>query len=275
MGPRPTSNLAERLTDSLRPLLAAMPTASNPRGVAAVGEEIEERLRRLGFGVRRCSVPGAPDVLVATREGAGRAHVGFAGHYDVEEAGDGWSTLPFDVVPRGDRLHGRGLGDNLGPLCLRLLVLEAMAEPTPTLTFLLQGEEETGSSAAHEVYPRIELPPIDLWIEETGYFELDGTQRMLVRRSSERTRSWIDVAVQAARDRGRAVQIHDRYLRKAFGEHRCPFLTHVAGASPYLAIGPNDPASRIHQPDESLPIANLELSAHQMEVVLRAAAEER
>lgn len=274
MGLRPTSNLAERLTDSLRPLLASRPTASNPAGVASVGEQIEERLRSLGFGVRRCSVPGAPDVLVATREGAGRAHIGLAGHYDVEEAGEGWSTPPFEVIRRGDRLHGRGLGDNLGPLCLRLLVLEAMAEPTPTLTFLLQGEEETGSAAAHEIYPRLGLPPIDLWIEETGYFELDGTQRMLVRRSTETTRPWIDAAVRVSRDEGRPVQIHDRYLRKAFGEHRCPFLTHIAGASPYLAIGPNDPASRIHLADESLPLANLEISAHQMVAVLRAAAEE-
>ncbi|MEZ4294339.1 MAG: M20/M25/M40 family metallo-hydrolase [Polyangiaceae bacterium] len=173
---------------------------------------------------------------------------------------------------RGDRLYGRGIADNLGPLCLRLLALEQSADPAPALTFVLQGEEETGSATAHRLYPSLSLPQVDLWLEETGYFELDGTQRMLARRETELAASWIDAVIRAANAHGRAVVRHARHLNKAFGEHRCPFLTHLAGAAPYLAIGPNDPRSKIHGPDESLPVANLGVSVDQFRALLSAAA---
>lgn len=263
--------IAGLLGEALQPLLSFHPVASNLGGLRTVAESVADHLVSLGFSVRRAGIPGKPDILVAERAGAGPLRIGLSGHYDIEEAGDGWATDPFVVTEREGRLFARGIADNLGPLLLRLLALAAV-DPAPSLLFVLQGEEEVGSPAAHALYPKLDVPRVDLWLEETGYYELDGTQRLLARRADRcppQVREALDLS---ARHHGRAVITHDRYLNKAFGEQRCPFLTHLVGDAPYLAIGPNDPQSVIHQPNESLPISNLAASLHQFQATLAAAA---
>ena len=71
---------------------------------------------------------------------------------------------------------------------------------------------------------------------------------------------------------GRGVERHQRYLNKAFGQHRCPFLTHLAAGRPYLAMGPNDPLSRIHESDESLPLDTLGVHMRPFNALLTQAA---
>ena len=264
--------LASALAAELAPVLANPPVAGSQEGLKAAREIIEDRLRALGFNIMHHVAAGGPPIVVATRSGTGPHWIGLSGHYDVELGGTGWASDPFVPVCREDRLYGRGTADNLGPLLLRLMAL-AVASRVPSLVWVLQGEEEIGSPAAHAIYPELRLPPVSLWLEETGYFELDGRQRVLLRRPSPVTRSWVDAALGLAIGAQRGIDLHDRYLNKAFGTHRCPFLTHLVGDATYLAIGPNDPRSRIHGADESLPLHNLALSADQFVAVLRAAAE--
>jgi acetylornithine deacetylase/succinyl-diaminopimelate desuccinylase-like protein len=192
--------------------------------------------------------------------------VGCAGHYDVEPAEDGWTVDPYAVTERDGRLYARGIGDNLGPLLLRLEAIASL-DKGPSIVMVLQGEEEIGSPAAHRLYPDLDLPPVSLWMEETGYFERNGDARILARRLDDMVRPAIEEVEELTRSRGREVEYHDRYLNKAFGQHRCPFLVHLAGDVPYLALGPNDPDSNIHAPDESLAIRNLGL-AHDQQVAL-------
>lgn len=264
--------LASALGAELAPLLADPPVAGNAAGLRSAREAIEARLSALGFIVEHHSAVEGPPIVVATRRGAGPHWIGLSGHYDVEQGGPGWSTDPFVPACRDGRLYGRGTADNLGPLLLRLAALDGVAAShTPSLVWVLQGEEEIGSPAAHVIFPELRLPPVTLWLEETGYFELDGRQRLLVRRPSPLTKAWVAAAVDLATAAGRGVDMHDRYLNKAFGAHRCPFLTHLAGDATYLAIGPNDPHSRIHEADESLPLHNLALSTGQLLAVFRAA----
>lgn len=264
--------LASALAAELAPLLANAPVASNPGGLQAAREAIEDRMRAIGFSIAHHVEEGRPPILVAMRRGSGPHWIGLSGHYDVELDGTGWTTDPFVPTGREGRLYGRGTADNLGPLLLRLTAI-ADAARLPSLVWVLQGEEEIGSPAAHAIYPELQLPPVSLWLEETGYFELDGRQRVLLRRPSPLTRSWVAAALELAIEARRGVELHDRYLNKAFGAHRCPFLTHLVGDATYLAIGPNDPRSRIHEGDESVPFHNLALSVDQLLAVLRAAAE--
>lgn len=264
--------LASALTGVLAPVLANPPVAGSQEGLQAAREVIEDRLRALGFTIAHHVIAGSPPIVVATRSGTGPHWIGLSGHYDVELGGAGWTSDPFVPAYRQGRLYGRGTADNLGPLLLRLMAL-AGASQVPSLVWVLQGEEEIGSPAAHAIYPELRLPSVSLWLEETGYFELDGRQRVLLRRPSPTTRSWVDAALSLASGAQRGFDLHDRYLNKAFGAHRCPFLTHLVGDATYLAIGPNDPRSRIHDVDESLPLHNLALSADQFIAVLRAAAE--
>jgi acetylornithine deacetylase/succinyl-diaminopimelate desuccinylase-like protein len=273
----------DRVVDAWRDLVsswvAARPVAGHLEGLASVREDIVARLDRLGFSTRLHPNGDAAPVVVATRAPEiGASWVGLSAHYDVEAAGDGWARDPFAVSFAGGRAFGRGVADNLGPLALRLLALEdflgrgGAREGVPGLVWVIQGEEEIGSPWAHALFPRLDLPRIQLWIEETGYFEADGAQRVLARRISPRLSPTIERVRALAGADGRAIHVLDRHLNKAFGESRCPCLTHLVRDAPYLAIGPNDTRSRIHAPDESLPLDTLALSAAQLVGVLQEVA---
>lgn len=264
-------DLARQLIAALEPLLAQPPVAGSKVGLARTREAIADRLERLGFELAHHVDDGHPPVVVALRPGNTTRWVGLSAHYDVEVEGPGWTTSAFAPTRLDDRIFARGVADNLGPLMLRLLALETAVGPLPSMAWVLQGEEEIGSPGAHRIFPGLAVPPVMLWIEETGYYELDGRQRVLLRRPSPATRPCVDAVRASAAANARTIELHDRYLNKAFGTHNCPFLTHLVGDAPYLAIGPNDPRSQIHRADESLPIANLAASADQFLAVLEAA----
>lgn len=267
--------VAMHVVDALESLLSAWvaerATASHPVGLANSCARTERLLLNLGFRVDRHAKAGSAPVLVASRSGQGGC-IGLSAHYDVEEEGPGWSTPAFTLTQAHDRWFGRGVADNLGPLALRLCTLAERTGPSPSLLWVIQGEEEIGSQWAHELYPQLDLPHVDLWLEETGYFESNGRQRMLVRGNCAVVAPWIDQVVGTAAAYGRIVDRHDRFLNKAFGEARCPFLSHLVGTTAYLAIGPNDPQSRIHSPDESLSNEHLAVSIAQFDALLSAAA---
>lgn len=268
--------LAAAWLDRVSTWIAHQPTVDHPAGLAAVRDAIVVHLERLGFSMRvHASVDAAP-VLVASRvPDAGTAWVGLFAHYDVERAGPGWSTDPFTVRVAKGRAFARGIGDNLGPLALRLLALNnaiAQQRVLPGIVWVIQGEEEIASPWAHALFPRLSLPDVALWIEETGYFEEDGTQRVLARRMPEQLAPILARVESLAHAEGRGVRVLDRYLHKAFGESRCPCLAHLVRDAPYLAVGPNDTRARIHTPDESLPLTTLDLAAAQFVAVLEEAA---
>lgn len=265
--------LADFLTIELGRLLENPPVSEHREGLEHTRRFFGQRLQKLGFEIDHVYAAVGEPVLVATRR-RGRHWVGFSGHYDIEHAGDGWTFPPFVVTKHRGRLYARGIADNLGPLLLRLAAFEQV-DGGPSIVVVLQGEEEVGSPAAHEVYPALgsTLPSVVLWFEETGYFEFSGVQRVLSRRPSALSQGVLDVICQVASRYGRTVEIHDRYLNKAFGNHRCPFLTHLVGDSPYIAIGPNDPYSRIHQSDESLAIDHLSIAVEQIVMLLNTLGE--
>ncbi len=82
--------------------------------------------------------PGAPTVLVY-------------GHYDVQPTGElrEWITPPFELSAAGDRLRGRGITDDKGPVYIALEVLRQFIAQEGRLPlnvrFLFEGEEEIGS----------------------------------------------------------------------------------------------------------------------------------
>ncbi|HUL80295.1 MAG TPA: M20/M25/M40 family metallo-hydrolase, partial [Vicinamibacteria bacterium] len=83
--------------------------------------------------------PGAPTVLVY-------------GHHDVVPPGpaEKWSSPPFLPVERKGRLYGRGTADDkggfLGWVAAASASLQATGRVPVNLRFLIEGEEEVGSS---------------------------------------------------------------------------------------------------------------------------------
>jgi hypothetical protein len=242
--------------------VAARPTASNPEGLARVRDELIARLRGVGFEVEvhASDLPHEQPILVARRPGVARRWLGISSHYDVEEAPGEWRSDPWSVCERDGRLYGRGLADNLGPLAQRLLSCSDIPhEIGAGLVWVIEGEEELGSVWAQRLYPRLELPPVTLWLEETGYFYKDGAQRVLAKGSAQVLAPIVAELGELAATHGREVRVRERFLNKAFGQDRCPALNHLVNQLPYLAIGPNDDWTRVHAPDESLDPALLEL----------------
>jgi acetylornithine deacetylase/succinyl-diaminopimelate desuccinylase-like protein len=73
------------------------------------------------------------------------------GHYDVQPPDplDRWNSPPFEPTIRNERLYGRGVSDDKGPVLIPIKVAEAFFATENRLPinikFLLEGEEEIGS----------------------------------------------------------------------------------------------------------------------------------
>ena len=252
--------------------VAAKPTASNHGGLVLVREECIDWLRRAGFVVEihESDTLGEQPILVARRPGTSGLWLGISSHYDVEDALGDWDSDPWTVCERGGRLYGRGLADNLGPLAQRLLSLSERPTSTAGVVWVIEGEEEIGSPWAQRLYARLELPPVAVWLEETGYFYKDGRQRVLTMGPKPRLAPLLAVIAKVAAEHGRTIEIRERFLNKAFGNDRCPSLNHLIGDRPYLAIGPNDDWTRVHAPNESIDPGLLKLCDAQLGRLLEA-----
>ncbi|MBI1968022.1 MAG: dipeptidase [Gemmatimonadetes bacterium] len=88
-------------------------------------------------------VPGAPTLLIY-------------GHYDVQPPdplGE-WTSPPFEPTVRRGRLYARGAADDKGQVFCLLKAIEACGRPPVNLRFLIEGEEEYGSTVLFEVLER-------------------------------------------------------------------------------------------------------------------------
>jgi acetylornithine deacetylase/succinyl-diaminopimelate desuccinylase-like protein len=99
--------------------------------------------------------PNAPTVLVY-------------GHYDVQPPDplEKWETQPFEPTVRDERLYGRGVSDDKGPMLIPLAIAQAFMKTDGKLPvnvrFVFEGEEEIGSPS---------LEP--LMKEQPGLFRAD------------------------------------------------------------------------------------------------------
>jgi acetylornithine deacetylase/succinyl-diaminopimelate desuccinylase-like protein len=120
-------------------------------------EWIAGHCRQIGLKARICPTPGHPVVLAKTpaakAAGARRPHFMVYGHYDVQppEPFELWTTPPFEPRIEKRSLFARGACDNKGQNLAHLKAVEAYFKtgtPLPCdLTFVLEGEEEIGSSS--------------------------------------------------------------------------------------------------------------------------------
>ncbi len=244
---------------------------SNPKGLESIYGDILVRFEGLGFTVTLDYNEDAPyrPLITAVREtNPDGKWLGFWGHYDVEPAdGSEWKGDPWNMTDICGRWIGRGVGDNLVPLAQRLIFFE-QSDPSVNIAYFLQGEEEIGSPYAEQRYGSLETPPIDLWIEETGYFYKDGRQRFMILNQNPLLDRVLEKLQTILEDDGRSWTIRHRSLNKAFGADRCPCLNHLLKDIPYLAIGPNDDHCSVHGADESVDPKLLSICAEQLKGVI-------
>lgn len=145
----------ERSEILVRTLLESVRIAS----VSLTGEGIDDqvafltqRLKDWGFATEVHPTSSHPIIYAEIGPADARFTWLLYGHYDVypaDEKQEGWRTKPFDPVIEGDRIWGRGAGDNKGQ---HLAMLSAIAvwreihgELPIRVKVIIEGDEETGS----------------------------------------------------------------------------------------------------------------------------------
>jgi acetylornithine deacetylase/succinyl-diaminopimelate desuccinylase-like protein len=111
--------------------------------------------RDLGLEAKLYPTEGNPILVARTPQRPGPARPRFLvyGHYDVQppEPLELWKTPPFEPTRVGRQLYGRGASDNKGQNLAHLKAVEAYlrtgTELPCDLTFLIEGEEEVGSTS--------------------------------------------------------------------------------------------------------------------------------
>ncbi len=145
------------LVDFTRRLIA-IPSVNPPGALyRECAELLGGRLQARGFEVTYLRAEGAPGDsdryprwnVIARREGSGPGPcVHFNSHIDVVEAGDGWSTPPFEGVVKDGRIHGRGACDMKGGLAASVIAVEALIDSGVPLPGALEisgtADEESG-----------------------------------------------------------------------------------------------------------------------------------
>ena len=112
--------------------------------------QLTEEFKKRGYRVQVFPTSGAP-VLVAEMNRGMKKTLMFYNHYDVqpEEPLEEWKSPPYTLTIKNERLYGRGVKDNKGPLVANLFGIQAAFdagyEPQCNIRFIVEGEEEAGS----------------------------------------------------------------------------------------------------------------------------------
>jgi acetylornithine deacetylase/succinyl-diaminopimelate desuccinylase-like protein len=146
----------QRLADFVRiPSISTDPTHA-PDCVKAANW-ITSELKSIGFKAEARKTKGQPMVVAKhSPKSKSKVHALFYGHYDVQPVDplNLWTTPPFEATRKqGDdgaiRIHGRGTADDKGQLLTFVEAARAWmavrGELPIAATFLLEGEEESGS----------------------------------------------------------------------------------------------------------------------------------
>ncbi len=125
-------------------------------------------------------IDDAPPLVVGELGDGPRTLTGVQ-HYDVQPAAplELWTDPPYEPVVRDGRVWARGATDNKGEFLPRLWALEAYRDaigPLPCrVRFLVEGQEETGSSALDALLDlRPHLRVADVALIEGGGIDMNG-----------------------------------------------------------------------------------------------------
>jgi acetylornithine deacetylase/succinyl-diaminopimelate desuccinylase-like protein len=144
-------HLEESLADLGR--LCALPSVSaQGQAIQETAEYVAHLLEGMGFQTRLLPKPGGGHpVVYGELAGASPKTLVFYNHYDVQppEPLELWSSPPFQLTRKDDRLYARGVSDDKGDIVSRLAALrtfQAVRGRAPVnIKFCIEGDEEIGS----------------------------------------------------------------------------------------------------------------------------------
>ncbi len=173
------SRFVEQLCEYVRfPSVSAQPEHKQDLQVCAGW--VLKHCQSIGLESRLCSTQGNPIIIAKTpaakAPASQRPHFLIYGHYDVQppEPFELWKSPPFEPRIEGRSLFARGASDNKGQNLAHFKAIEAYLKTGTELpcdiTFIIEGEEEVGSSslAAFLKKHRAELECDAIVISDTG-----------------------------------------------------------------------------------------------------------
>jgi len=111
--------------------------------------------------------------------GSGDETMGILVHLDVVPAGDGWAMDPFGGEVRGDKLYGRGSGDNKGPAVAAMHAMKAVQDagiPLKKKVRLILGcDEESGWADIRHYQSKVAMP--DFGFSPDAVFPIINTEK--------------------------------------------------------------------------------------------------
>ncbi len=130
--------------------------ARHAADVERCADFLVEKLSSLGFDAKKHLTEIHPIVVAHSPRLEGRPTVLIYGHYDVmpvDPIGE-WESEPFTPTVREGRVYARGASDDKGEIMAHILGVQELMEEQGALPlnviFLLEGEEERGSTSLHE-----------------------------------------------------------------------------------------------------------------------------
>ena len=156
--------------DDMTALLRELVAVPSVQGDAEEGFPFgREPARALEIMLRECRKAGFDVENVENYAGSAdinslEAQLAVLTHLDVVPAGDGWSSLPFELTQVGDKLVGRGTIDDKGPAVAAFFAAKAVKElgiPLKKGVRLIFGTNEENGSADLAYYrSKRTLPPM-------------------------------------------------------------------------------------------------------------------
>lgn len=135
------------------------PIPGYEQNIRDCAEAVRSLMEKCGISAYVCPSPigkGSPIVYGKTPYVEGAPGYIIYGHYDVQPEGDHrlWESDPFEPTRRNGRIYARGIGDNKGQILSHVIGYDACRKtiglPHLNLTYLIEGEEESGSHVLKE-----------------------------------------------------------------------------------------------------------------------------
>ena len=177
-------HLQEELLAEIGRSVAIASVQEAPQEGAPFGGPVRQALdhaldlsRRLGF--RAVNVD---DMAGYAEYGEGPEMVAVLGHLDVVPAGEGWTRDPFRATREGNRIYGRGVLDNKGPILTALFALKAVVEagwPLRRRVRILFGCNEESGSRCMERYVQTEELPVAGFTPDGAYPIINAEKGMI------------------------------------------------------------------------------------------------
>ncbi len=153
---------------------------NNPfgKGVSKALGFIEKLARNDGF-----TVTNYENKVVEILCGEGK-NITILAHADVVPAGTGWNQDPFKMVDHGDRLTGRGVADDKGPLLAAYYAMKAIRDNhlqgDYQIRFIVGGNEESGSAGVEYYFNKLKKVQPDFGFSPDAEYPLIFAEKGIV-----------------------------------------------------------------------------------------------